>query len=458
MKMYLMFGFVLALILMGATGAGAASASFQVATNNFYLAVGDYDYLPYAYELNPRYSPPRIDFVKVMGQYGRWVNVDPFGQCWQPYASAGWRPYAWGHWIYTDYGPYWEGYEPWAWVAYHYGSWVFDVNLGWIWVAGYDWYPSRVIWARGYDTIGWMPMPPDGYDYERGRCVHVGPHNQFTYSDSDFDFDFGAGPFTLGGPYYNAQARDMFYNPAYAAIQVNLWVFIDNKDFDDDNYADHELGPDYSHYIFDQRAVRVTNRPVAMRAMQTITRQPIEMVQVDTHQLKTNRGTVKVVVPAGPTSAERVYRESPQVVRHVIAPAFAKEGRQFKGKSSKIQAPVAKVFKQENVKPKIQKQTREQVINSATQAQKNREQTRAQNMEAARQRTETYKQQGKIVEPGAVAKPGMQQGMQQGKAGEVGRPAARGRPAEQGKAPAKPETAPKPGEQKQNPPPSHGGR
>jgi len=256
-----------------------------------------------------------------------------------------------------------------------------------------------------------------------------------------------------------------------------------------------------------------------MRAMQTITRQPIEMVQVDTHQLKTNKGTIKVVVPTGPTSAERVYRESPQVVQHVIVPAFAKEGRQFKGKSSKIQTPVATVFRQENVKPKIQKQPREQVINSATQAQKNREQVRAQNMEAARQRTENFKRQGMIVEPGAVAKPGMQQGMQpgmrpgmqpgqaqktqqgmqpgmqqgmqQGKAVEAGRPGEQGntqgktmepmRPTEQGRpmeparnveqgkplepgkpaeqrAPVTPQTAPKPEGQKHNPPPSHGGK
>ena len=152
-KTRFMMAFMCALVLAGAANA-QGGVSFRIGTNNFYLSVGDYDYLPYAYENDPGYSPPPINFNQMMSQYGRWENVSPFGQVWQPYASAGWRPYAYGHWIYTEYGPYWEGYEPWAWAGYHYGSWIVDRQYGWVWVPG--------------------------------SLAHAGANNQFSYSDNDF--------------------------------------------------------------------------------------------------------------------------------------------------------------------------------------------------------------------------------------------------------------------------------
>lgn len=404
MKTRFIIAFISALVLAGATTADAG-VSFKIGTNDFYLSVGDYDYLPYAYQNDPGYSPPQINFNRMMSQYGRWTKVSPFGQVWRPYASSGWRPYAYGHWIYTEYGPYWEGYEPWAWAGYHYGSWIFDGRYGWVWVPGYEWHPGRVAWARGYGTIGWMPLPPDGYDYQRGSLMHVGANSQFSYSDNDFEADFGPSSYSYGGPYYDPQARDMYYNSSYTSINVNLWVFVDDANFGQDNYANYELGPDYTRYAFDQRMVRISNRPMEKGVLERIIRQPIQQAPVDVRELRADKRTIKVVVPSGNASVERIRRQSPEVVRQVIAPAFAEENRQFKGNNSKIKAPVAKIFRQENVQPRVETLSKEQVINSAREVQKNREQKRIQNMETAKQRTEQLKKEGKIVEPRKDAGP-----------------------------------------------------
>jgi hypothetical protein len=405
MKICLVIAFVFALVLVGTTTADAA-VSFQMGTNDFYLSVGDYDYLPYAYQNDPGYSPPQINFYRMMSQYGRWVRVPTFGRVWRPYASHGWRPYTYGHWIYTEYGPYWEGYEPWAWAAYHYGSWIFDRRYGWVWVPGYEWHPGRVAWARGYDTIGWMPLPPDGYDYQRGSLTYVGANSQFGYSDGDFGEDFGFDSYSYGGPYYDPRARDMYYNPSYTSININLWVFIDNADFEQNNYADYELGSDYTRYAFDENMVRISNRPMDRRVLETITRQQIQQVPVSVRQLRADKRTIKVVVPSGNAPIERIHQQSPEVVQQVIAPAFANENRQFKGRNSKIEAPVTKIFRQENVQPTLEAKPKEQVINSAREVQKDREQKRIQNWGAIKQRTEKLKKEGKIVEPGKEKKAG----------------------------------------------------
>jgi hypothetical protein len=160
---------VLALVIgLGTAQPAKAGVSFSIGTGDFYLSVGNYDYLPYAYSTYPQYAPPRINFYDVMSDYGYWVSVQPFGRVWRPYVDTGWRPYVNGHWINTRYGLTWSGYEPWAWAGYHYGNWIYTANFGWVWIPGYTWHPGRVAWSQGYDTIGWSPLPPDGYDYSRG--------------------------------------------------------------------------------------------------------------------------------------------------------------------------------------------------------------------------------------------------------------------------------------------------
>ena len=59
-----------------------------------------------------------------------------------------------------------------------------------------------------------------------------GRNNQFSYSDDDFGNDYGSDSYSYGGPYYDPRARDMYYNPSYASININLWVFIDGAHFE----------------------------------------------------------------------------------------------------------------------------------------------------------------------------------------------------------------------------------
>ena len=181
---------VLAIVIgIGAVQPASAGVSFSVGTDDFYLSVGNYDYLPYTYSHYPQYAPSRINFYDVMSDYGNWVSVSPFGRAWRPYADYGWRPYVHGHWINTRYGMTWQGYEPWAWAGYHYGNWIWTRNYGWVWIPGYEWHPGRVTWSHGYDTIGWSPQPPNGYDYSRGYLSHRGQYNQYNYDDPDFYYD-----------------------------------------------------------------------------------------------------------------------------------------------------------------------------------------------------------------------------------------------------------------------------
>ncbi len=92
---------------------------------------------------------------------GTWVEVGGYGRCWHPTGVAvEWRPYCYGHWVWTDCGWYWASDEPWGWACYHYGTWVDDPGFGWVWVPGIEWAPAWVSWRVGGGYIGWAPLPP----------------------------------------------------------------------------------------------------------------------------------------------------------------------------------------------------------------------------------------------------------------------------------------------------------
>jgi hypothetical protein len=104
------------------------------------------------------------DFYAPLTPYGAWVEVSSYGRCWHPASVAvDWRPYGYGHWVWTDCGWYWESDEPWAWACYHYGSWVYDSYYGWVWVPDTEWAPAWVSWRVGGDYIGWAPCGPRGF-------------------------------------------------------------------------------------------------------------------------------------------------------------------------------------------------------------------------------------------------------------------------------------------------------
>lgn len=134
-------------------GSGNAHAHFEVSASFSIHAAADF------------YVPLQAD--------GVWIDVGSYGRCWRPaHVAVGWRPYCYGHWIWTDCGWYWESDEPWAWACYHYGSWVIDPVEGWVWVPGIEWAPAWVSWRVGAGYVGWAPLGPRG-------VVVAGPHFVF---------------------------------------------------------------------------------------------------------------------------------------------------------------------------------------------------------------------------------------------------------------------------------------
>ncbi len=112
-------------------------------------------------------------FYDSLAPYGSWVTVGSYGRCWRPaHVSAGWQPYLYGKWIYTDAGWTWVSFDPWGGDPYHYGTWVSTAGYGWIWVPGTIWAPAWVTWYMTDDAFGWAPVPPSFYV---GISGYVGP-------------------------------------------------------------------------------------------------------------------------------------------------------------------------------------------------------------------------------------------------------------------------------------------
>ncbi len=100
-------------------------------------------------------------FYSSLGPQGEWLYVDDGVYAWHPlHVAAGWRPYSYGHWVWTDEGWYWVSDEPWGWAVYHYGRWYYDDYYGWVWIPGYDWAPAWVEWRYGGLYVGWAPLSP----------------------------------------------------------------------------------------------------------------------------------------------------------------------------------------------------------------------------------------------------------------------------------------------------------
>jgi hypothetical protein len=99
-------------------------------------------------------------FSGPLSSYGDWVVVGTHGRVWRPRVAAGWRPYYYGRWEWTNEGWFWVSDEPWGWAAYHYGRWTHDPYYGWVWVPGYEWAPAWVSWRTSGDVIGWAPLAP----------------------------------------------------------------------------------------------------------------------------------------------------------------------------------------------------------------------------------------------------------------------------------------------------------
>ena len=93
--------------------------------------------------------------------FGSWHASASFGQVWIPHHQViGWHPYAYGHWVYSDFGWTWVSAYEWGAIPYHYGTWALDPELGWVWVPGYVWAPAWVVFRSGPSYVGWAPVPP----------------------------------------------------------------------------------------------------------------------------------------------------------------------------------------------------------------------------------------------------------------------------------------------------------
>ena len=118
MKKIIILGIVIPLLLVLINGCGVANYTYS---NN-----------------DPESVFPELAF------YGQWINIKPWGEVWEPDATYDWGPFVNGQWQFTDRGWMWDSQEPYAWIVYHYGEWAYSDADGWIWVPGYEWYPSRV--------------------------------------------------------------------------------------------------------------------------------------------------------------------------------------------------------------------------------------------------------------------------------------------------------------------------
>ena len=100
-------------------------------------------------------------FHSALSPYGEWLELEAGFHVWRPrHLHAGWRPYLYGRWAWTDYGWYWVSSEPFGWAVFHYGRWFYDDYYGWVWVPDRIWGPSWVEWRYDDDYIGWAPLPP----------------------------------------------------------------------------------------------------------------------------------------------------------------------------------------------------------------------------------------------------------------------------------------------------------
>ncbi len=155
-------------------------------------------------------------FYDRLSSDGRWFYDDDYGYVWQPNVAAStpdWRPYADGHWVWTDRGWYWDSGENFGWATYHYGRWALLDEVGWIWIPGSNWAPAWVSWRQtsGADYVGWAPLPP-----ESRFNPSIGFHG---WSDSYYDIGPAAYAFIRIGDFARPSYRE-FCLPQQQSVQI----------------------------------------------------------------------------------------------------------------------------------------------------------------------------------------------------------------------------------------------
>ena len=128
-------------------------------------------------------------FYNQLAPYGDWLDAGDYGYVWHPRdAGDDWRPYADGHWAYTDAGWTWLSDEPYSWAVYHYGRWTQIVDVGWVWVPGTEWGPAWVSFRYSNRHVGWAPLPPEAEF--GGEAREIGPWSDSYYDVGPTDYVF----------------------------------------------------------------------------------------------------------------------------------------------------------------------------------------------------------------------------------------------------------------------------
>ena len=171
---------------------------------------------------------------------GRWFYDDDYGYVWQPNvaeSTSDWRPYADGHWVWTDRGWFWDSNEDFGWATYHYGRWIRVAGTGWVWVPGDQWAPGWVSWRQtdNDDYVGWAPLPP-----EASFSANVGFQ---PWCDSYYDIGPAAFAFIRIGDFGRPSYREFCAPQQQNLILINRTTNITNITYN--NNVIYNNGPRY---------------------------------------------------------------------------------------------------------------------------------------------------------------------------------------------------------------------
>lgn len=211
-------------------------------------------------------------FYDTLSPYGKWVNVEGSGLCWQPTVvvyDSSWQPYSdHGHWVYTDDGWYWLSDYSWGATAFHYGRWFHDPHHGWCWWPDTTWAPSWVTWRYADDYCGWAPLPPHTV-YREGAGIY---YNGAVVSAG---FDFG--------------------------LDVSFFTFVPTKNFNDPHPHRYRLASAQVRQIYgrttvinnfnaDSRSHAIINAGIPPQRITAVTRAEIRPVTIREMSSPVSRG------------------------------------------------------------------------------------------------------------------------------------------------------------------------
>jgi len=208
-----------------------------------------------------------------LNDYGEWVIVPGYGTVWRPDADPGWRPFTYGHWVYTNDGWLWDSDEPFGWIVCHYGNWAYDDDQGWVWLPGYEWSPARVRWHVTDHEIGWAPLFPEPRHGYHQNVIQL----QWTFAPLPF--------FTSVEVRRHIAFRD---NPAPRGVRVQV-----------------SAGPPQREFV--QRSMRTPIVSIALNKVRVTTREhPLVRVEVQ------NRERPSIEVPVGPKYKRVTVQSQPE--------------------------------------------------------------------------------------------------------------------------------------------------